>query len=729
MLSNITLSHRDLIEGSPSSSSSSSGSGWLQGRSIGDCSLKTACPTPSSPSSISVAFHSTASSDEIVKKAVDSTLVRLTPLEKSYVQELKQRHPFCQRMPFSFVLLALHSDCVNRIKEIAKSTIMVLYPPSSRYYVDKEKSGLQTLMDSQTTFLTALIFSWVKAIEAAKGLNFINEEDVSQAIHQHQSEMEYAQEVYQEAQQFISGKKKTSSAQSALPKITEILGLIRRMSACIDMLRECAEVNHFESSSDPQLEDVCMDQKTLDKEINFVRNLILDLVESSLFKKMAIPSYAKEFLSTSHLMQQINRKFTPSDMIGIGKVTSFSRILANNFDMSDPLNTYLHYHLLKVQYNLNQCLDGSLKERKLIQMNTQALNFCHTCIRLLPQLFATYDETSGHYFLPSELEGIFFMKKTLNTSFSLFNYYDSMEKVKAIVPFIGESAALIEKEVANTIQSIESCLHKLSHPISKEVLISLQNEIDEAVTPAFLRLFLLRLLVESVEKLLLSPGCKKKFQLSSTPVQFSHCADQTTELRWYEDLAKLKERLNVSLIYEQLMAQQAVVELIPSILCETNSTMVADASHSTLPPDEVECLVSEVTTSTQCNRKPSCSKTIPVATSHSKRNKRKVIPPKKVVPLPFHPIKRPSDIAEELLTNNFSDLQMKKYRHLERFLLSSGFVKKSTRGSHEKWILPSKSNGDKMVIVPRSSSTIPLGTLHSILNGVNSILHRIGSHE
>jgi len=55
------------------------------------------------------------------------------------------------------------------------------------------------------------------------------------------------------------------------------------------------------------------------------------------------------------------------------------------------------------------------------------------------------------------------------------------------------------------------------------------------------------------------------------------------------------------------------------------------------------------------------------------------------------------------------------YREVRRKLASVGFKEIGQRGSHVKFIQTTE-NGVRVVIVPRHSSDIPLGTLRSILN-------------
>ena len=55
------------------------------------------------------------------------------------------------------------------------------------------------------------------------------------------------------------------------------------------------------------------------------------------------------------------------------------------------------------------------------------------------------------------------------------------------------------------------------------------------------------------------------------------------------------------------------------------------------------------------------------------------------------------------------------YREVRRRLHAAGFVEISQRGSHVKFIRTAP-DGTHVVIVPRHSADVPMGTLRSILN-------------
>lgn len=676
--------------------------------------------------------------------------LRLTSEESGYIQELKRRHPICDGMNIGFLLVALHNDCVNRIKEIAKSTICVFYPPSDKYLVDSKKEGLNILIGSQTFFNSALILSCARTIEiyqmSLQECSETVEAFRSHNIAQHQEDMQSVRKVYQSAQEFISHRKRSPSAKAALDKIREVLNLIQRMSACTNMLRECSDIDHFGSvsSSSSQSDDFYLDQKTLNLEIDFVKGIISNLWETPILtqmKNLFSASYKIEFLSISELIQQLNRNYTPSDLKKVDQVTCFSRKLGDlkaTPEFQDPISIFLHHQLLQTQLKLNQCIDRTLKGRKLLQINPQAWNYCNTCIRLLPQLFLTYNEETKEYGLPSDLEGIFFMKQTLKegfSSFSLFNFSEAREKVLAITPRIEEKTAFIQERVPIFVQTIESDLSKSPHPISEERLRFLQTTIDEAITPHFLSLLLLRLLLESVEKLLVSrSGCNQKILLSSTSVVFSDPEDQTKELKWYEDLEVLMSRLNVSLIYEQLQAKRAADKQLSLSHHDSRPAMVAETSDQP-PPTAADPHISEV--AAPASASTSYSRETPrlvkqPAVQKGTMSKRKVVSvtpsSKKSRTAPGIESGSSSTSAEELPINP-SDLQTRKYRHLERLLTCNGFVKKSVKGSHEKWVLQSNLEGKKKLIVPKRSSTIALGTLNSIIKEANSILQRATQHN
>lgn len=666
----------------------------------------------------------------------------LTPEENGYIQELKQRHPFCRQMSITFLLASLHNDCVNRIKEIAKSTIIVTCPGLGRYFVDKDKTGLNLLIESQMFFNAALILSGARTIEIFLKPRDCSDElfkeyDIKMAILGHRERMKDVQNIYNDAHRFISQKKRSDPA---LRKINDILDLVKRMSACIDMLRVCSDMGNLGSmrNSNSLLEGGYINQETLENEMDFVKNVISNICETPIIKVMkdlAVISYVKEFFRILTVMKQLNRKFNPSDLTNISQVTHFSQKLIysrNNPELRDPLSVFLGYLISQAQLTSNLNLDNSLKGRRAYQINPQALNYCHTCINLLPELFVS-GEGPDNLFLPEDLEGIFFMRSTLKaeSSFSLINFCEAREKVMLITPRIKELTDFIEERAPKLSESIELDLSGYTHPISEEKIKSIQTEVDEIFMPNFLRLLLLRLLLESVEKFLVNPTSRKQeFQLSSSSsVMLFDSENQTKEINWYADLEGWIKQLDVSFIYQQFKAKQAANLEVSSSTPDTNLTMVAESSYQP-PPTEVKPHISEViapaNTSTSSDRATPSSKAKQLVARKTTRSKSKVVSAasssKKVSP--SYPIKSgsSSNAVEEVLSISPSDLQTRKYRHLETLLQRNGFVRKSSKGSHEKWAHQSNLHGAKKVIVPRSSSTIPLGTLHSILKGASSII-------
>ena len=55
------------------------------------------------------------------------------------------------------------------------------------------------------------------------------------------------------------------------------------------------------------------------------------------------------------------------------------------------------------------------------------------------------------------------------------------------------------------------------------------------------------------------------------------------------------------------------------------------------------------------------------------------------------------------------------YREVRRKLIADGFVEVSQRGSHVKF-MRKDAQGTRIVIVPKHTADIPIGTLRSILN-------------
>lgn len=665
---------------------------------------------------------------------VASSSSGVSTMESPYLEELGRKHPFCANMFPAFQILALYNDCVNRIKEIAKDTIFVIYPPSDKYVVDQKKDVAKLLIDSQLSFniaTTLLCANAINAFQSQKSKDIFDgaeiQETIKQVVDQHQKEITDAKEVYEDALRYISSRKTTSAtARVAVKKITSILETIKKMTACIPLLRKCSDIDSFDKIGDYNSQDRCMDQNELEEEINFVRSII-----ANLWMNKDFTAYKSEFLSVSNTVKRLNQKFTPSDMKDIGTIVHFSRKIISEFKSpknQSPIFIFSNYLILQTHLSLQICVDRSLKERKIVQINLQALSFCNTCINLLPQLYSSFDEESQMYYLPLQLEGIFFMKKALSqgiSSLSLFDYYDARERVQEVIPFIESLTVFIEKEVPNLVQTIERRLAELPRPISEKMLVSMQNDIDELITPTFLRLFLLRLLLESVEKLFVSrSGERQKFQLSSTSVVCDGFEGQSKGLRWYEDLEELMGQLNVSAVNQRLERNQAINS------DSTTSSIVVETSEK---PSIVEAephfpqVSSPVSSSTRSDRDTGPRRTAKRAVKQpSNKPKGKNVTAalassKKTSSLSSQPIgARPSsDASERVLQIAPSDLQ-RKYRHLEKLLQSNGFLKKSTKGSHEKWI--HQTNQGKMVIVPRSSSTIPVGTLSSILKEANSIL-------